>query len=304
MSKGKIVAGALTPHPPHLVYAENPPQNEPRSTGGWEGLRQGYRELREKWKDLEFDAIIVHSPHWKTRCGTHFLGVSAFSSKSVDPVFPHLFRYNYDLKVDVALSEQICQEAADMGLVTKMMRNPDFRVDYGAIIACHLVRPEWDKPIVVLSSNRAYFDFSNEVGEAQMLALGEATRKAVAASGKRVLMLASLSLSHRHFTKEPPIPEDMSYEHIYHKGQELWDRKVISLMTEGRCQELLNIMPDFIEQSVSECKDGSLTWLIGALGIPDYPATLHAYGTVIGTGNAILSWDPNQATQTLARSAK
>ena len=25
-SKGKIVAGALAPHPPHLVYAQNPPQ--------------------------------------------------------------------------------------------------------------------------------------------------------------------------------------------------------------------------------------------------------------------------------------
>ena len=26
-AKGRIVAGALAPHPPHLVYAENPPQN-------------------------------------------------------------------------------------------------------------------------------------------------------------------------------------------------------------------------------------------------------------------------------------
>lgn len=304
MKKGKIVAAALTPHPPHLVYAENPPQNEPNSTGGWEGLRNGYRKLRESWKELEFDVIIVHSPHWKTSCGTHFLGVSEFSSKSVDPIFPHLFRYNYDLKVDVALSEQICQEASDAGLVTKMMRNPDFRVDYGTIIACHLARSEWDKPIVAISSNRAYFDFSNEVGEAQMLALGEATRRAVEASGKRALLLASVSLSHRHFTKEPPLPEDMSYEHIYHKGQALWDQKVIKLMQEGRSQELLELMPDFIEQATSECKDGSLTWLLGALGCPEYPATLHAYGTVIGTGNAVMSWDPLAAEDNLVRSVK
>ena len=36
MSKGEIVMGALAPHPPHLVYAENPPQNEPTAEGGWE----------------------------------------------------------------------------------------------------------------------------------------------------------------------------------------------------------------------------------------------------------------------------
>ena len=39
MAEGQIVAGLLAPHPPHLVYAENPPQNEPTSEGGWEQLR-------------------------------------------------------------------------------------------------------------------------------------------------------------------------------------------------------------------------------------------------------------------------
>ena len=39
-----IVAAAwhLTPT---SVYADNPPQNEPTSTGGWEGLRWGYERL-------------------------------------------------------------------------------------------------------------------------------------------------------------------------------------------------------------------------------------------------------------------
>ena len=41
MSKGEIVLGCLAPHPPHLVYAENPPQNEAFSEGGWETLRWG-----------------------------------------------------------------------------------------------------------------------------------------------------------------------------------------------------------------------------------------------------------------------
>ena len=29
---GRIVAGVLSPHPPHLIYASNPEQNEPRSS--------------------------------------------------------------------------------------------------------------------------------------------------------------------------------------------------------------------------------------------------------------------------------
>ena len=39
MARGQIVAGALAPHPPHLVYADNPPQNEAKAEGGWEVLR-------------------------------------------------------------------------------------------------------------------------------------------------------------------------------------------------------------------------------------------------------------------------
>lgn len=289
---GKIVAGILAPHPPHLVYAENPPQNEPNAEGGWEVLRWGYQQVRERLDEKDFDVIVVHSPHWKTVTGTHLLGVPAFKSLSVDPIFPHIFRYHYDLAVDVALAEAIAEEGAAAGLTMQMMRNPDFRVDYGTITSCHLARPQWDKPIVAISSNRSYFYFSNEVGEAEMLTLGAATRRAIERSGKRAVLLASNSLSHRHFTVEPEVPEDMTAERPFSHNQYLWDMHVLDLMRQGRCRQLLEEMPDFIEQATSECKDGSLTWMLGALGVPDYPATVHAYGTVIGTGNAVVEWDP------------
>lgn len=292
---GRIVAGVLAPHPPHLVYAENPPQNEPRAECGWEELRWGYERLRESLSDRDYDVLVVHSPHWRTRQGHHVLAREQFASLSVDPIFPNLFRFHYDLRVDVDLAQAIVAEGARAGLVMKAMENPDFRVDYGTITACHLVNPAWDKPIVAISSNRAYYDFSNEVGDEMMVALGEATRRAVEASGKRAVLLASNSLSHRHFTEEPPIPEDMTHEHVYHHGQYLWDMHVLDLMRKGKTRQLMDEMPDFIEQAVSECKEGSLSWLIGALGYPEYAARVHAYGTVIGTGNAVVEWDPRKA---------
>jgi len=36
---GEIVAGMIAPHPPHLVYADNSPRNEPRAECGWENLQ-------------------------------------------------------------------------------------------------------------------------------------------------------------------------------------------------------------------------------------------------------------------------
>ena len=290
MAKGEIVAGCLAPHPPHIVYAENPSQNEPVAEGGWEQLRWCYERLRESLKDVDYDAIVVLSPHWQTYIGTHFLGLDNFQSLSVDPIFPNLFRYHYDLNVDVELAKQIHDKAHDAGLTVKMMTNPDFRVDYGTITTGHMFRPEWDKPLVVISSNRSRDYYSVEVMQEMMIELGRVTREAILESGKKVVVLASNSLSHRHFTTESKIPEDMSKEHITSHAMHLWDMRMIDYMKSGQCQRLIDEMPEFTEQAIAETDGGAFTWLLSTLEVPDYPAILHGYGTIIGTGNAIVEW--------------
>jgi 2-aminophenol/2-amino-5-chlorophenol 1,6-dioxygenase beta subunit len=291
--KGKIVAAVLAPHPPHLVYAENPPQNEPRAECGWEVLRWAYERCRANIKALKPDALIVHSPHWPTVVGHHFLGLPHFKGLSVDPVFPHLFRYHYDVKVDVELSKGLKGQCDDAGMTTTLVTNPDFRLDYGSIISLHLINPDWDIPVVFVSSNQAAFYFSNEVGDQVAADVGHATRRAVEASGKRCVLLASNSLSHRHFVHEPDIPEDMSFERIHHHGQYLWDMKILDMMRRGQCRELLDIMPEFNEMASAETKAGALTWMLQALKVPTYPAIVHGYGSVIGTGNAVVEWNPS-----------
>ncbi len=288
--KGRIVAGALAPHPPHLVYAENPKQNEPRAEGGWETLRWGYEKLRANLAKLDYDVLMVLSPHWRTYVGTHVLAAPSFQGLSVDPVFPHLFRYHYDLKVDVALAEALNLEAQKIDYPMKLMKNPDFRVDYGTIVACHLADPTWSKPIVSLSSHASSAYFSPDVMQEEMLQLASITKKAIEASGKKVVLLASNSLSHRHFTKEPPLPEDMSHEHIYNHSQYLWDMKLIEMMKKGQSREIFDLIPDFTEQAIAETDSGALSWLLACLDFPKVPAQVHAYGTVIGTGNAIVEW--------------
>lgn len=289
-SKGKIVAGCLAPHPPHLVYGENPPQNEAKSECGWETLRWAYERLRKSLSEIEYDVLLVQSPHWRTQIATHFLGCPEFKSKSVDPIFPHLFRFNYDLKVDVDLSRSIFEKAKSKGMLTKMMENPDYRIDYGTITSLHMTRPEWDKPIVGISSVGRSAYFSMDVMQEEMIKLGEATKEAIEESGKKCVLLASHSLSHRHFITESEVPEDMSAEHIYHHGQYLWDMKMIDLMKKGEVQTIFDVMTDFTEQTISECDAGGLMWMLSAMGMPTTPATIHGYGTVIGTGNVVAEW--------------
>ena len=67
------------------------------------------------------------------------------------------------------------------------------------------------------------------------------------------------------------------------------------LMRRGQSRQLIAEMPDYIDQTVSEANAGCLTWLLAALGFPEYPAEVHAYGSVIGTGNAIVEWSPDRS---------
>jgi 2-aminophenol/2-amino-5-chlorophenol 1,6-dioxygenase beta subunit len=197
------------------------------------------------------------------------------------------------VNVDVELSKGIRDQCDQAGMSTTLVTNPDFRLDYGSIISLHLINPDWDIPVVFISSNQAAFYFSNEVGNQVAADVGHATRKAVEASGKRCVLLASNSLSHRHFVHEPDIPEDMSFERIHHHGQYLWDMKILDMMRRGQCRELLDIMPEFNEMATAETKAGALTWMLEALDVPTYPAIVHGYGTVIGTGNAVVEWNPS-----------
>jgi len=47
-----------------------------------------------------------------------------------------------------------------------------------------------------------------------------------------------------------------------------------------------------MDMAVSEVKAGGLAWMLSALDFPSYPAEVYGYWTVIGTGNAVVGWDP------------
>jgi 2-aminophenol/2-amino-5-chlorophenol 1,6-dioxygenase subunit beta len=291
MSKGQIIAGYLAPHPPHLVYGENPAQNEPRSQGGWEPLRWAYERARQTLDELKPDVLLVHSPHWITQQGHHFLGVPRLAGKSVDPIFPNLFRYRFDLAVDVELAEACAEEAVQAGLTTKMMRNPNFRVDYGTITTLHMMRPQWDIPVVGISANNSPYYLTTEQGLGEMDLLGKATRRAIERTGRRAVLLASNTLCHYHFSKEPEPPEDMSQEHPENMAGYLWDMRIIEMLRRGRIRETFEILPQFINEAFAEVKSGAFTWMFAAMGYPELPGELHGYGTVIGTGNAVMEWN-------------
>ena len=89
----------------------------------------------------------------------------------------------------------------------------------------------------------------------------------------------------------------MSKEHIYNHSQYVWDMKIVEMMRQGKSREVIDIMPEFTEQTIAETEGGGLIWMLGAMGFPDFPAEIYGYQSVIGTGNVIACWDPNDDTR-------
>ena len=125
--------------------------------------------------------------------------------------------------------------------------------------------------------------------------LGKATREAIRKTGRKAVLLASNSLCHWHFHEEPPIPEDMSKEHPATMAGYQWDIRMIELMRQGKTSEVFKLLPQFIDEAFAEVKSGAFTWMHAAMQYPELAAELFGYGTVIGTGNAVMEWDLRKA---------
>lgn len=287
---GQIVAGVLAPCLPHLVYAQRSPRNEVHGECGWEELRWAFGRLRHSLDGLEFDTLLIHSSSWRTSTHTHYLDVPRLQGLSVDARFPHLFRFNYDARIDTTLGEQVRAAATRENLELLPMRTPEFRIDTATLVVADLIRPEWDKTILSLSSASTARLSSMEVQHAQMLQLGRATRAAIAASGRRVVCVAASGLSQNMFAREPELVEDMSQERIGDHNAYLWDMKVLELMRQGHTRQLAEVLADYTDQALAETERGGLSWLLAALNVPQRPAEVHGYGSILGTGNAVVEW--------------
>ena len=75
--------------------------------------------------------------------------------------------------------------------------------------------------------------------------------------------------------------------------------KIVDMFRKGQMQEVVDIMPEYTEQTIAETEAGGLIWMMAAMGVPSYPAEIYGYQSVIGTGNCIACWDPNTNTREL-----
>jgi len=299
---GTLVTGFATSHTALMIRAQA--EADPRQVSN---VLRGFEEVKQRLRSLAPDALIViGSDHGKTfmldNLPSFCIGVGPECQGWADAGVPE-----YKVKVHQDLACHLLNEAMASGF--DLAFSAEMKLDHGFMCPLHFIRPEMDIPIVPLFLNSTARPMPSLQ---RCYQLGAILRKAVEKRPKqeRIAILATGGLSHtvptldeflyRRKRELDPTMEQRKLAKIKEfvdnglgRINEVFDRKVLDQVVQGRHEELMNTTSEQIE---SQGGNGALeirNWvaLLGAL--PDRKAEVLVYEPVAKwlTGIAIVAFD-------------
>jgi len=273
-----IVGAALVAHVPTMVLpdAVRRELNEGREITLVPGL---HRMKAEQLDPLAPDTIVVFDAHWAT---TVEFVVSAQARRhglyTSDELPRGMAQVPYDIPGDPELAELIGEEVAAAGSWMTPIDDEHLPIHYPTVnLLPFLQGPErW---ISVSTAQTAETD--------DFLLVGEAIGRAVARSGRRVVLLASGAMSHTFWKlKELRAHESSDPAHIRTPEARAADLERVAWLEAGEHRKVIDTMPEFLRFH-PEAMFGHYLMMVGAVGGRDCTAPgvpYSEYENAIGTG--------------------
>lgn len=256
---GSIVLAAKITHVPSMFVSEQP--------GPHEGCRaaaiDGHREIARRALELDADTYVVIDTHWLVNSGYHVNANPWHHGTYTSNEFPHFIReMPFDHLGDRDLGHAIAQYATKAGVRCRAHDDvPSLGLEYGTLVPMRYMGPI--APLRVVSVAGWMYDATF----AESRTVGEAIRDAIEASDRRVVLLASGSMSHRIWPNSEV--EDGMFR-ISRPFNEHVDRMVLDLWRAGRHDEFLALLPDYADHCSGEGHMHDTAMLFGALGWDTY----------------------------------
>jgi len=272
---GKIVLAAKITHVPSMLLSEEDGPHKGCRAPAIEGLKR----IGDRIRELGVDTIIVADTHWLVNAGYHINANSDMSGIYTSTEFPHFIRnLEYSYVGDAELGQAIADKATEMGTFTRCHADvPSLGLQYGTLVPLRFMGI--DRSIKIVSI--AGWMYDAELEESKKL--GEAVRKVVEASDKKVAFLASGSLSHRI------APNRVVDEHLFKNSSpfnEKTDHMVLEMWQKGEIQEFLEMLPQYAKDCSGEGNMHDTAMLFGLLGWNDYD----------GEGEVVTEYFPSSGT--------
>ena len=272
---GEIVLAAKITHVPSMFISEE--------EGPHKGCRQpaidGLKEIGDRIREMGVDTIVIADTHWLVNAGYHINANTDCSGVYTSTEFPHFIRnLEYRYVGDAELGKAIASKATEMGTFTRCHTDvPSLGLQYGTLVPLRFMGIDESIKIVSIAA----WIYDAELEESRIM--GEAIRKAVEASDKKVAFLASGSLSHRI------APNRVVDDHLFKNSSpfnEKTDLMVLDMWKNGEIREFLRMLPQYARDCSGEGNMHDTAMLFGLLGWNDYE----------GEGEILTNYFPSSGT--------
>lgn len=284
---GQIVGAGLLSHAPVVMFPE---AMRVQANGGSDfTLATGLQRLKREVVDVvDHDAVLVLDSHWFTTTEfivtAHARRQGLFTSSEMPLAFAQV---PYDLPGDPDLAARIGAQATEDGVWAVPVDDPQLPIQYATLnLASYLALPGKPWLSASICQTATVEDF---------LAFGRVLAKAIEASDRRVLLLASGGLSHA-FRPLGTLRAHMggTPENIVSPEARAADEARIAWLQAGDHARVIEAMPDF-QAFAPEAGFGHYLSLVGALGgaactLKGQPYS--GYESGIGTGQVHLWFAP------------
>lgn len=295
---GEVVAAGLLAHVPTIML----PRDERVALNGGEeiSLVPGLERLRrDVFETLDYDTVVVLDSHWATTVEFVVAAQQRRAGLFTSEELPRgMCRMPYDYPGDPELAASIASFAGEHGTWITPIDDPYLPVYYATInLWKYLGEGLPDKRWVTIGVC--------QTGDTEdHLRLGRALADGIAASDRKVLLLASGALSHTFWPlRQLRDHESSDPAHLFTAEARAADHRRIDWFKHGRHDEVLRTMPEFLRFK-PEARFGHYLMVAGALGEERCTAPARQYGEYensIGTGQAHLWFDRPAEGWTSAR---
>jgi 3,4-dihydroxyphenylacetate 2,3-dioxygenase len=272
---GEIVLAAKVTHVPSMFISEE--------DGPHKGCRKeaiaGLKKIGDRIRELGVDTVVIADTHWLVNAGYHINANTDCSGVYTSTEFPHFIRnLEYSYVGDAELGQAIAETATEMGTFTRCHTDvPSLGLQYGTLVPLRFMGI--DKSIKIVSIAAWIYDAALEESKI----MGEAIRRAVEASDKKVAFLASGSLSHRI------APNKVVDDYLFRNSSpfnEKTDLMVLEMWKDGEIRAFLDMLPQYAKDCSGEGNMHDTAMLFGLLGWDDYE----------GEGEVLTNYFPSSGT--------
>jgi aromatic ring-opening dioxygenase catalytic subunit (LigB family) len=295
---GEVVGAGLLSHVPTIMA---PLEERLALNGGKEiSLVPALHQLRaEKFEQLDYDTVIVLDSHWFTTVEFVITSQDLRAGLFTAEELPRgMCRIPYEWRGDRELAEAIAAEGEPAGTWITAIDDPYLPLYYPSINLWSYLGKGLDKQWISMSVC--------QTGETDdFLRVGRAIRAAIEKTDRKVIIIATGSMSHTFYKlKELRKHESSDPSHIISQKARDMDHERLGWFFEGRHDRVLDTMPEFLTVR-PEGMFAHYLMMAAALGENDFSAPGVQYGdyeNAIGTSQVHVWFDRPAAGWTAPRS--